>query len=547
MGRGPRALAAPLPGRGPGRGRRPRPRGHPDRDDRDHARPARSPRGDGDHEARRCERSGHPASPAPAGHGAGPAGRRGCAGAARGGLCRRCAQARAAAPADPGPRPRGVPLAAADPAPDRRRRLPGRAWWPPGPRARDGLMVPAARSALPLLLLVFVLAVPAAGQQKKDSGDLNDKERALQQTQKRLKEERAKAAEARKREAGILSDLEAIDRRLNDKRKQVALLDGRIRRTQAEMSDLQQDIARLESRRAGQEDAMAQRLRAMYRLQVQGGALPVLLSGDDPVAQAVRLRHLTTLATVDARMIQEYRVTSEGLADRKNRLEARRGEMSVLRTEAEGERADADREAAKRRVILARVRDERAYHDRMVGELGEATRRLEAFIRDLQEKRRVAKVPPPSSKPPKAAPGESTPGVGLGTMRGRLEWPAAGRVVEEYGTRVNPRFGTKTFRNGIDIDAVEGSNVHAVYPGHVLYTGWFRGYGNLIIVDHGSEYYTLYAHVADMKVAEGDDVRQGQVIGTVGDTGSLQGPRLYFEVRYQGRPQDPAQWLRPRG
>lgn len=405
----------------------------------------------------------------------------------------------------------------------------------------------ASRSALPLLCLVLVLALPAAGQQKKDGGDLNEKERALQQAQKRLKEERAKAAEARKREAGILSELETIDRRLNDKRKQVALLDGRIRRTQAEMGDLEHDITRLENMRSGQEDAMAQRLRAMYRLQVQGGALPVLLSGDDPVAQAVRLRHLTTLATVDARMIQEYRVTSEGLADRKTRLEVRRGEMSALRTEAEGERAEADRDAAKRRALLARVRDERVYHDRMVGEFSEATRRLEAFIRDLQEKRRVAKVPPPSSKPSKAPPGEGTPGVGLGAMRGRLDWPAPGRIVEEYGTRVNPRFGTKTFRNGIDIDAVEGSNVHVVFPGHVLYTGWFRGYGNLIIVDHGSEYYTLYAHVADMKVAEGDDVRQGQVIGTVGDTGSLQGPRLYFEVRYQGKPQDPAQWLRPRG
>ena len=405
----------------------------------------------------------------------------------------------------------------------------------------------ARRSALPLLFLVLVLALPAAGQQKKDGGDLNDKERALQQAQKRLKEERAKAAEARKREAGILSELETIDRRLKDKRKQVALLDGRIRRTQAEMGDLQHDIARLESQRSGQEDAMAQRLRAMYQLQVQGGALPVLLSGDDPIAQAVRLRHLTTLATVDARMIREYRVTSEGLADRKNRLVVRRGEMSALRTEAEGERAEADRDAAKRRALLARVRNERVYHDRMVGELSEATRRLEAFIRDLQEKRRVAKVPPPSSKPPKAPPSEGTPGVGLGAMRGRLEWPAPGRVVEEYGTRVNPRFGTKTFRNGIDIDAVEGSNVHVVFPGHVLYTGWFRGYGNLIIVDHGNEYYTLYAHVADMKVAEGDDVRQGQVIGTVGDTGSLQGPRLYFEVRYQGKPQDPAQWLKPRG
>lgn len=403
------------------------------------------------------------------------------------------------------------------------------------------------RGLLLSLAVAQVLALPAAGQQKKDGAEIHDKEKALQQTQKRLKEERAKAAEARKREAGLLAELEAIDRRLIDKRKQVMVLDGRIRSAQAEMGDLQRDIVRLEGQRAGQEDAMALRLRAMYRLQVQGGALPVLLSGDDPIAQAVRLRHLTTLATVDARMIREYRVTSEGLADRKDRLEARRREMAALRAEAEGERAEADREAARRRALLARVRDERTYHDRMVGELSEAARRLEAFIRDLQEKRRVAKIPPPSTKPPKATPGESTPGVGLGAMRGRLEWPASGRVVEEYGARVNPRFGTKTFRNGIDIDAAEGSNVHAVYAGHVLYTGWFRGYGNLIIVDHGNEYYTLYAHVADMKVAEGEDVRQGQVIGTVGDTGSLQGPRLYFEVRYQGKPQDPAQWLRPRG
>ena len=406
----------------------------------------------------------------------------------------------------------------------------------------------ALRGAL-IFLVALGVALPAAGQ-KKDKGDLGDKEQALQQTQKRLKEERAKAADARKREASLLAELEAIDRRLAEKRKQVALLDTRIRRSVDEMGELQRDIGRLEGQRASQEDAMAQRLRAMYRLQAQGGALPVLLSGDDPVAQAIRLRHLATLATVDARMIREYRLTSEGLADRKDRLEARRKELSALRSEAESERAEADREAGKRRIILARVKDERAYHDRMVGELSEATRRLEAFVRDLQERRRVAKIPPPVSKAPKsvAAPSESSaPGVGLGAMRGRLGWPAEGRVVEEYGARVNPRFGTKTFRNGIDIDAVEGSGVHAVYPGHVLYTGWFRGYGNLIIVDHGNEYYTLYAHVADIKVAEGDDVKQGQVIATVGDTGSLQGPRLYFEVRYQGKPQDPAQWLRPRG
>jgi murein hydrolase activator len=394
-----------------------------------------------------------------------------------------------------------------------------------------------------LLLVALVLAVPAAASaQRRDGAEIGEKQRDLQQTQKRLKEERAKAAEARKREAGLLVELEAIDKRLNEKRRQVAVLDARARKAQADISELQGDITRLQAQRAGQEDALGRRLRALYKLQAQGGVLPVLLSGDDPVVQAVQLRHLTTLATVDARLIREYRVTSEGLADRKERFEARRQELSALRTEVEGERAEADREAAKRRVLLARVRDERAYHDRMVGELSEAARRLEAFIKELQEKqRRLSKIPPPRTRP-----GETTPGVGFGALRGRLLWPADGRVVGEYGPQVNPRFGTKTFRNGIDIEAVEGTAIVAVYPGHVVFTGWFRGYGNLIIVDHGNEYYTLYAHAADIKVAEGEDVKQGQAIGTVGDTGSLQGPRLYFEVRYGGKPQDPAQWLRPR-
>lgn len=401
---------------------------------------------------------------------------------------------------------------------------------------------------LGLALALLALAGPDAGwAQRRDTGEIGDKRRDLQQTQQRLKEERQRAADARKREAGVLAELEAIDKRLTAKRRQVAALDGRVQKAQADMRGLQGDIARLQAQQAGQQEALGRRLRVLYKLQAQGGVLPVILSGDDPVSQAMQLRHLTTLATVDARLIQEYRLTSERLAERKTRLEARGRELAALRSEADSERAEADQEAGKRRALLARVRDERAYHDRMVGELSEAARRLEAFIRNLQDKQRraVARVPPPSrSKPPRV---DSTPGTGFGALRGRLSWPADGRVVAEFGPQVNPRFGTKTFRSGIDIEATEGSNIVAVYPGHVVYTGWFRGYGNLIIVDHDGEYYTVYAHAADIKVAEGDEVKQGQIIGSVGDTGSLQGPRLYFEVRHEGKPQDPAQWLRPKG
>ena len=396
-------------------------------------------------------------------------------------------------------------------------------------------------------LLVLAAAAPALAQKRGGATDLGEKQRDLRETKKRLGEERAKAADARKREAGLLAGLEAIDRRLTEKRKQVMTLDGRIQKAQSDIAGLQRDIARLQGQRAGQEEALGQRLRTLYKLQAQGGVLPLLFSRDDPVAQATQLRHLTTLATVDARLIREYRVTSEGLAERKARLESRQRELGALRAEAEAERAGADREAAKRLVLLARVKDERAYHDRMVGELSEAARRLETFIRDLQEKqRRMAKTPPPA-RSRAAPPANSVPGTGFGALRGRLLWPADGKVVGDYGAQIHPRFGTKTFRNGIDIDVAEGTSIVAVYGGHVLYTGWFRGYGNLIIVDHGGEYYTLYAHAAQIKVKEGDEVRQGQTIGTVGDTGSLQGPRLYFEVRHEGKPQDPAQWLEPRG
>jgi septal ring factor EnvC (AmiA/AmiB activator) len=410
----------------------------------------------------------------------------------------------------------------------------------------------ARRLAWALVVAPALLLPAFAGAQPKreSTAEVGDKQRDLQQTQKRLKEERQKAADARKREASVLSELEGIDERLTSKRKQVVTLDGRMRKAQADIGELQGEIGRLQTRRSGQEEVLGRRLRVLYKLQAQGGVLPIVLSGDDPVTQAVQLRHLTTLATVDARLIREYRVTSEAMADRKSRLETRGKELASLRSDAERERLEVDQEAAKRRALLGRIQEERAYHDRMVSELSEATRRLEAFIRDLQEKQRraVAKAPAPR-RPARPAPGDSPglSGTGFAALRGRLAWPADGRVVAEYGPQVNPRFGTKTFRNGIDIEASEGSNIAAVFPGHVVYTGWFRGYGNLIIVDHGGEYYTIYAHAADIRVTEGDDVKQGQIIGTVGDTGSLQGPRLYFEVRHEGKPQDPAHWLRPKG
>ena len=397
----------------------------------------------------------------------------------------------------------------------------------------------AARRLLATLALTAV-ALPVFAQAPRKDDPIQAEQRKLRQTEQQIRDEKRKAAEARARETSVLAELEQVEQRLADKHKEIARLDTRITRAQSEVTGLRGEVQQLSRQRAGQEQALGRRLRAMYKVHAQGGALPLLLSGDDPVARAVAVRHLASLAALDARLIQEYRGTSDRLEDRRRREETRQRELADLKSDAQREQADSDRDAAKRRVLLAKVRDERAYHERMVGELTEAARRLEAFINDLQAKqRRLARVPPPKGV---AIP----PGAGFGNLRGRLPWPTEGRIISAFGAQVHPRFGTRTFRNGVDIEANEGRDVAAVYGGHVIYTGWFKGYGNLIILDHDNEYYTLYAHIAEIGVKEGDDVRQGQRIGTVGDTGSLEGPRLYFEVRYQGKPQDPEQWLRQR-
>ena len=399
-------------------------------------------------------------------------------------------------------------------------------------------MKTVAAAVLGTILLATVAAAQTPKPAPRGGDDLKAEQRRLQETQRKLDEERAKAAAAAKRETSLLAELETIDKSLLEKKGEVTRLDARVNKAEAELGALRGDIGRLAGRRSEQQEQLMRRLRALYKVQAEGGAVPVLLGDEDPMRRATALRALANLAGLDARLIQEYRVTSDRLEDRKRREEARQAELATLRVDARREQAEVDREAGKRRVLLARVRDERAYHDRMVGELTEAAKRLEAFVRELQEKqRRVAKAPPPK-------PGIEPPSTGFGTLRGRLPWPTDGKIVAAYGAQVHPRFGTRTFRSGVDIEAAQGTDVGAVYAGQVIYTGWFKGYGNLIILDHGNEYFTLYAHVAEIMVKEGEEVRQGQRIGSVGDTGSLTGPRLYFEVRYQGKPQDPEQWLR---
>jgi septal ring factor EnvC (AmiA/AmiB activator) len=125
----------------------------------------------------------------------------------------------------------------------------------------------------------------------------------------------------------------------------------------------------------------------------------------------------------------------------------------------------------------------------------------------------------------------------------RFPWPVAGQVLTRFGMQRHPQFKTMIFRRGIEIGAREGDTVRAINDGQVAFADWYKGYGKLLIVEHAEGLYSLYGNLEQIALAKGDRVSKGQAVGLVGETGSLKGPKLYFEIRYKGEAQDPLAWL----
>ncbi len=122
--------------------------------------------------------------------------------------------------------------------------------------------------------------------------------------------------------------------------------------------------------------------------------------------------------------------------------------------------------------------------------------------------------------------------------------PVKGKITAKFGEFINPEFKVRNFRGGIDIQAALGEPIHAVHAGEVIFADWFKGYGNMIIIDHGDSYYTLYAHADELRKSKGHRVKAAEVIGTVGETGTPKGPGLHFQIRHHGKPMNPIGWLK---
>jgi septal ring factor EnvC (AmiA/AmiB activator) len=368
-----------------------------------------------------------------------------------------------------------------------------------------------------LVLGLWCLAAPALGEAREEAS-IESLQEALRRQVAADKTEQA-LARIDADETSIIEELEAAEEEMREAQAAHRLAQQRAAEAHAALEPARAAEAEAAQALAKELQVLRPRLISRYRLLRLGQGEP----GEDP-ATSLRLRHgFDRILAGDLAQLRRAKQAQRELESARRRWEAlaeaarREGEEAATRfEEAAARREERDR-------LLRGIQGEKRLVGRTQRELRKARAELEAKLARLQRRK----------------------AHGVWADRyGKLPWPVADAVVEvPFGKVVNAKFHTVTSHNGLDLRVAEGTPVLAVAQGVVAYAGWFRGYGNLVIVDHGAGTHTLHGHLASVDVEAGAEVAEGEVLGKVGDTGSLKGAYLYFELRREGQPTDPLPWL----
>ncbi|MCM2315245.1 MAG: peptidoglycan DD-metalloendopeptidase family protein [Thermoanaerobaculia bacterium] len=380
------------------------------------------------------------------------------------------------------------------------------------------------RAALLLATVVVVALVQATGglaqvvdsESKAALENLRQEVKSLRSTLERVRGQ-AKSAE-RDLEATRL-ELEILERELGMAQELQAGLELQSKQAATRIEELNVEITR-------QKRFLGERLAALYRL----GSLSylrLLLTMEEEQNPLESVTMLSYLISRDGREIDRFRAMQRALTAERAGIEERSKKIADLRVMGDSKRRAIAARKRDQEVLLTTLRRQAGRSEQRLADLEERAQRLERLLGILYGRKGA----------------DSTQAASVSEFRGALQWPAKGEVVENFGKVRSQKFATYTVNNGIKIAAKPGSTVSAVFYGTVIYSQWFKGYGNLVVIDHGERVYSLYGNTRGPVVAVGNKVTPGQVITSVAD-GDDGGGFLYFEVREDNKPTDPRRWLR---
>ena len=381
-----------------------------------------------------------------------------------------------------------------------------------------------------LIALAALLPLAALAQ------GLDDQEGELKEVRRKLAEARERTQELKGQEQSVLEQLERTADEVNLTRQVLAALRAKENRVNDDIKRLDGQLLVTESSLVRQEAIMQTRLREIYK---RGTVYEweYLISERSLAEIARRYKYLGLVAQQDHRLYasitEKKAVIVRDKADRESKLQT----LAEVRGETEREMVNLKDDEARQKKLLDKVRKEKKSKETLVKELQASAKKLQKLIEELERRRKQELASRASYKP---LPGTTY----LEKNQGSLDWPCDGTLYSDFGLKKHNKYNTYIQNNGIDIMSHPGAQVRAVANGRVVYADRFLGYGNVILLDHQSGYYTLYGNLAEMLLAVGSTVANNQVIGTVG--GNVDGPIMHFEVRKGGKPVDPREWLKKR-
>lgn len=408
-------------------------------------------------------------------------------------------------------------------------------------------------------LMIICFVMPAY------SANIDSQIKAQQKSQsdmkKKIQQYNAIAKEKSKQSKNLLSQLSRLKQNANESQNEMDNLEKENSRLQISVTELNKSIARVNASMKKIIASLQSRLIDMYKYTPEENSLSLILNSQGPhdaVNTAYMLRRFTRQ---DQEMLEELKRQELELIEAKKKLEENKTKIAKQTDELRKKREEFDSTIKKTDSLLKNVQNEQKKAEAAAKELESAQRAVGNKINSLMKQKKTAQakkakassstttkitnIKSNSDKKTAAKPKTPEPSKApaAGTVK-TLSWPVNGTVTMQYGSRVHPTFKTKIFNSGIDIKAASGTPVKAAGPGEVLYQGWLRGFGQVVIIDHGGDLSTVYAHLGGTSVREGAVVKAGTVIGRVGNTGTDSEYGLHFEVRKNGNAQNPMNYLR---
>ena len=369
--------------------------------------------------------------------------------------------------------------------------------------------------------------IPSPGQGEKEA-------QRLDALRSRIEQLRTKISAAEESRSEARDQLRESELAISDSNRALRASSSRRAAASGDLRKLEQQIGALESDIASRQDSLGRWLALRY-IHGERGDLRLLLSGEDPNTVARELHYLGYISRAQADLIEELRA---GLLKRRQ-LEAQAREASAELASAESslrkERAVLQRQQIARRNVLARVSGQLREQRRQVKYLERDESRLSRLVEEIGKV--IATTTLPRNE---KLPDSSTAQGPFSGMKGRLRLPVRGDLTNRFGTH---RSNGGPAWKGLFIRSQLGQEVRAVAAGRVVFSDWLRGFGNLLIIDHGQSYLTIYGNNESVLKQVGDSVRSGDAVATVGASGGNLESGLYFEIRHQGKAFDPMRWV----